>query len=87
MRAATSSFELTLLPVMASKYPPRERIFAISSSVLLMMPMVQIAYLPNFDTMRRGWGSVSDMQPMAALPRISERVRSNLVRKGAFSML
>ena len=85
--AATSSLELILLPVIASKYPPCESTSFASSSALLIMPMVLMAYLPNRETIKRGWGSVSLMQPIAALPLISVRTRSNLVRKGAFSML
>ena len=45
------------------------------------------ASVPSSERISSGWGSVSEIQPMALVPFISFRMPSNLVRKGEFSIL
>ena len=69
MRAAASSVELTLPELMAINWWPwSEKYRSTSSSALLMMPTVVMAYSPRWERTSRGWGSVSLMQPMPLQP-------------------
>ncbi len=69
MRAAASSVELTLPELMAMNWWPwSEKYRSTSSSALLMMPTVVMAYSPRWERTSRGWGSVSLMQPMPEQP-------------------
>ena len=42
---------------------------------------------PMLERIKRGWGSLSLMQPIAELPFISSKMWSNLVLNGEFSIL
>ena len=52
-----------------------------------MTPTNASAQVPHADRISSGWGSVSLIIPIAAVPSISSRMPSNWVRKGAFWML
>ena len=67
-------------------WPWSEKYRWISSSELLMIPTVVMAYSPRWDRTSRGWGSVSLIQPMPLHPWKSVRSFSNFVRNGVFSM-
>ena len=86
--AAVSSVGLMLPPLISRKWiAPLSKASFTSASTLLMRPTVVMAKLPRCERTISGWGSVSEMQPMPALPDMRSTSRSNFVRNGEFSML
>ena len=87
MSAATSSVEFTAPELSAmncaswsSKYSSTK------ASALLMAPMVVIANVPRCERTSSGWGSASEMHPMALVPWKRTMSSSNFVRNGVFSI-
>ena len=85
---ATSSVGLITPPLISRKWGvPSANTLRTICSMLLMRPTVVMANVPRWERTTRGWGSVSEMQPMPLVPLISSTSCSNFVRKGEFSML